>query len=55
MKLTVKESKMIKGGASLSGTLINALIRGFNSFLDAGRYLGSSLRRLFGNKYCPLK
>jgi len=55
MKLTNKEAKMIVGGASLTGTLVNALIKGFNSFLDAGRYLGSSLRRLFGNNYCPLK
>lgn len=55
MKLTNKEAKMIVGGASITGTLINSLIKGFNSFMDIGRYFGSSLRRMFGGSYCSLK
>lgn len=55
MKLTNKELKMIIGGASITGTLINSLIKGFNAFLDIGRYFGSSIRRLIGKSACPLK
>ncbi len=55
MKLTKKEAKMISGGAGISGTLINALIKGFNAFMDIGRYFGSSIRRLIGGNYCPIK
>ena len=55
MKLKVNELKQIRAGAGLSGTLINALVRGFNCFLDAGRYLGSSIRRLRFSIFCPLK
>ncbi len=55
MKLKNKELKEIKAGASLSATLINSLIKGFNSFMDIGRYLGSSIRRLIGGNACPLK
>ncbi len=55
MILTNKELKSIKAGAGLSATLINALIKGFTSFMDVGRYLGSSLRRLLGGSSCPLK
>ena len=54
MKLTNNESKMIVGGARISASLINSLIRGINSFMDIGRYLGSSIRRMFGTS-CPLR
>lgn len=54
MKLTKEELKIIVGGASVTGTLINSLIKGINSFLDIGRYLGSSIRRLVGKNACPL-
>ncbi|HIU40689.1 MAG TPA: hypothetical protein IAB68_05260 [Candidatus Aphodocola excrementigallinarum] len=55
MRLNKNELKMIKAGASISATLVNALIKGFTTFMDVGRYLGSSIRRLFGNSACPLK
>lgn len=48
------ELKNIKGG-SVSGTLINSVVRGINAFLDIGRYFGSGLRRIIGNQKCPLK
>ncbi len=55
MKLTKKECKKIKAGASITASFLNSLIRGFNSFIDIGRYFGSSVRRLFGGKYCPMR
>ncbi len=54
MQLKKEELKMIKAGATISASLINALIKGITSFMDVGRYLGSSIRRLFGNGACPL-
>lgn len=54
MKLTNEELKCIKGGAGLSGTLINSLINGIKTFMDVGRYFGSSIRRLFGGKFCSM-
>lgn len=50
-----KQLKSIKAGASFSSTMINSLVRGFNSFLDIGRYFGSSIRRVFTGSLCPLR
>lgn len=55
MKLNDKELKIIIAGASISGTLINSIVKGVNSFLDIGRYFGSSIRRLIGGNICPLR
>ncbi len=55
MKLSNTELKNIKAGATISATLINSLIKGINSFLDIGRYLGSSIRRMVSGNTCPLK
>ena len=52
-ELTKEQLKQIEGGA-ISGTLINALIRGVNSILDLGRSLGSAIRRISENNVCPL-
>ena len=54
-KLNISELKKIKAGATFSASLINALVRGINSFLDVGRYFGSSIRRFIGGNSCPLK
>lgn len=54
MKLSSKEAKMIVAGAGITGTLLNSLIKGFNTFMEIGRYLGSSLRRLIGGNSCPI-
>ena len=54
-KLDISELKKIKAGATFSASLINALVRGINSFLDVGRYFGSSIRRFIGGNSCPLK
>ena len=55
MKLTKKELKMIRAGAGITASLLNSIIKGFNSFMDIGRYLGSSIRRLVGGTACPLR
>lgn len=55
MKLKKEELKMIRAGSSVSASFITAIIKGFTTFMDVGRYLGSSIRRFFGNDICPLK
>lgn len=54
MKLTNKELKNINGGAAVSGSVISGVVRGVNTFLDLGRTLGSSLRRLGNGSICPI-
>lgn len=54
MLITEEELKNIHGGAAINGTLINALVRGINSFLDLGRSLGSAIRMVTAGKYCKL-
>ena len=53
MKLTNFELKQIRGGASSISSLLNSLIKGFNSFMDIGRYLGSGIRRIIDKNICP--
>ena len=52
MKLKNDELKMIKAGAGVTASFINAIMSGINSFLDIGRYLGSSIRRISSKNYC---
>lgn len=53
MELTKQELLKINGGA-ISGTLINGIIKGVNSFLDLGRSVGSAVRRISEGNICPL-
>ena len=50
-ELNHKELLEIKGGA-ISGTLINAFLRGINSLLDLGRSLGTAIRRIQLGRFC---
>lgn len=50
-ELTKKELLEISGGA-ISGTLINAFIRGITSILDLGRSLGTAIRRIQLRNFC---
>ena len=52
MKLKNNELKMIKAGAGITAALVNAIMSGINSFLDIGRYLGSSIRRITSKNNC---
>lgn len=45
----------IVGGTSLTGSVINALTEIIKVLGDAGRGLGSSIRRIGTNNLCPLK
>jgi len=51
MKLTEDELKKINGG-SLSGTLINSIVRGVNLIFELGRAIGSALLRLKNKSRC---
>lgn len=51
-ELSKNEMKSIKGGGTISGSLFSALAKGFNVFVDMGRALGSSIRRLVSNNMC---
>ena len=42
----------IKGGAALTGTLLNAITKMFSTLLDVGRAIGSSISRLYTKNYC---
>jgi bacteriocin-like protein len=51
--LNNNELKKINGG-SLSGTLINAIVRGVSFIFDLGRALGSAILRLNRKKICNI-
>lgn len=51
-QLTSKEAKQYYGGGGISAAFISALTRGFNIFTDLGRYLGSSIRKIFTHDLC---
>ena len=53
MKLTKNEMMNLYGGA-ISGTLINAVVRGINAILELGRSIGTAIRRVSGNNICQL-
>lgn len=50
-KIEEKEMKQITAGA-INGTLLNAILRGANIFIDVGRNFGSAIRRLTSNNLC---
>ena len=54
MRLSNSELKAIVGGAAISSSLINSLLKGANIFMDMGRYLGSSVRRIIEKRMCSL-
>ena len=51
-ELSIKDAKKLYGGGGISSALMSALSRGVTVFTDLGRYLGSSLRRIFSNNLC---
>ena len=54
LKLNNEELFTVNGGASITGTLINAFARGINSLLDLGRSLGSAVRRIITGSMCEI-
>lgn len=51
--INIDELKYINGG-SLSGTLINSIVRGFTLIYDLGRSFGSAIIRLKNNASCKV-
>ncbi len=51
-KLTKEQLAHINGGVNISGTLINAIVKGINSFLDLGRSIGTAIRRVQTGNLC---
>lgn len=55
-KISEKKLDNIKGGdASITGSIINALVNIVNVLKDAGFALGSGIRRISEDNLCPLK
>lgn len=51
-QLTIKETKKIFGGAKISASMINQIIRSATFLLELGRSLGSAIRRYQLKKWC---
>jgi hypothetical protein len=54
MKLNYNQLLIIRGGFSVSGSLLNSFIKGINIFFDLGRSLGNAIRRIGSRSICPL-
>ena len=50
-----EELFLIVGGSSISGTVLNAVIRAVNAALEVGRSLGTAIRRIKTRQLCPAK
>ncbi len=53
-KLSKEELALVNGGFSVTGTFINSISKAATLLMDAGRALGSALRRYFNKSYCSL-
>lgn len=51
-ELSKKEELSLYAGGGITASFINAIAKGVSLVVDLGRYLGSSLRRLFSNNIC---
>lgn len=54
-KLTEKELKELIGGATITSAIINAFTNVIKVLLDAGRNIGSGVRRITSNNLCEIK
>lgn len=52
--LNKQELLEIEGGSSVTSGLISTLVKGASVFLEVGRSLGSSLRRIVSSCTCKL-
>ncbi len=50
-----EELVLIVGGTSISGTVLNAVIRAVNAALEVGRSLGTAIRRIRSRQMCAIK
>lgn len=49
------ELKDVRGGMSITGTIVNSFVSLIELLYDAGKSTGSSIRRLFDGNMCPLE
>lgn len=54
-ELNIDTLVQINGGFNISGALINYVTKAFKLVFDLGRALGSSIRRIGRNEFCPVK
>ncbi len=52
MRLDKQTLLQIKGGMSISASMISALVRGIDVIIDVGRSFGSALRRMKDGNMC---
>lgn len=50
-----EELILVVGGASISGTVLNAVVRAVNAALEVGRSLGTAIRRIKTGQYCTAR
>jgi len=54
IRLTKSEMQSIIGGASLSGTIVNAFNSAFKTIYGFGQNFGTAVRRIAKRKLCKL-
>ena len=54
-ELNNQELQEIKGGINLTGSLLGHINELIKILLDAGKYLGSAIRRIGSDAICPLE
>lgn len=52
--MTKKELLNIKGGINITGSLISSITKGISVFVNLGRTLGSSIRRIVSRSVCRI-
>jgi len=50
-ELNISKQKSLYGG-NITATIYNGIVKGLTIFTDIGRYLGSSIRRIFDGNPC---
>ena len=53
-KINCEELDSVLGGDSISGTVINAFANVIKLLMDAGKSVGSAIRRVAEGNLCPL-
>ena len=54
-EISTNDLTQIKGGTTVTATIINAFVNVIKVLKDAGYSLGSGIRRISENNICPLE
>lgn len=52
MKLNSQELLQIEGGASITASMVNAIVDGFQKIFELGRAFGSAISRFVKKNFC---